>query len=272
MKAASGSRQSAAIALAAMPGLAGAHIVRRLAAGPTNVTWLVEHEARRWVLRLDRPAAGELGLDRENESRVSAAAAATGITPAYAFFDAAAGICLRRFVAGRTCVPEDLRDACRLERLAAVLRRLHGLPPVGKAHDPAAAIRRYAAQVGTRAAVEVAGRALASLEAATVAERPSALCHNDLVAENILETDGQGLILIDWEYAGIGDPWFDLAVVVRHHGLDERLARIFLEAYLERVAAEDEIGQLERQCTFYGSLLQLWNMRTGNPRPGAGFV
>ena len=27
-------------------------------------------------------------------------------------------------------------------------------------------------------------------------------------------------MLIDWEYAGIGDPFFDLAVVVQHHRVE----------------------------------------------------
>jgi len=264
MTAAPDSRESAAKALETLPGLAGARLVRRLAAGPTNVTWLVEHESQRWVLRLDRPAAADLGLARENERRVCTAAAAVGITPEYRVFDSSAGVCLRRFVAGRACVAEDLRDAGRLERLAALLRRLHGLPPVGKPFEPGAAIRRYAAQLGTGKATELARRALACLEATRCPARPAALCHNDLVAENILETEGQSLILIDWEYAGTGDPFFDLAVVVRHHDLGDRLASVFLDAYLGRVAAEDEIGQLERQCTFYSHLLQLWNLRIGD--------
>ena len=106
MTAAPSSRKSAETALAAIPGLDGARVVRRLVAGPTNVTWLVEHLDQRWVLRLDTPAAAELGLDRKNESRACAAVAAAGIAPAYRWFDAAAGICLRHFVDG-------LKGRCR---------------------------------------------------------------------------------------------------------------------------------------------------------------
>ena len=110
-------------------------------------------------------------------------------------------------------------------------------------------------------AVALAQRALASLEATRRSVRPSALCHNDLVAGNILETDGQGLVLIDWEYAGIGDPFFDLAVVVEHHGVRPPVARGFLATYLGRAAQADEVARLERQCRFYGHLLDLWRLR-----------
>ena len=176
-------------------------------------------------------------------------------------FDVSAGVCLRRFLPGRAWTADDLRDAGSLERLAALLRQLHALPPVGEPFDPGAAVRRYAAQLGNPEAAALAERALAVLEDARGGLGRSALCHNDLVAENMLETALGGLVLIDWEYAGIGDPWFDLAIVVRHHDLDARLARGFLDAYLQRTADGEEYGQLVRLCTFYGNLLELWNYR-----------
>lgn len=254
------SRQPAARALASIPGLAGARVVRPLATGPTNTTWLVEHEAKEWVLRLDTPAAADLGLNRETERQNSAAAAAAGITPPYRHFDTAAGVCLRRYLPGRAWTPDDLRDSQSLERLAGLLRRLHALPGAGAPFDPGAAVRRYAARIGNPEAAALAARAVAVLEKAWGGSGRSALCHNDLVAENMLETADEGLLLIDWEYAGAGDPWFDLAVVVRHHGLDERLARGFLAAYLQRTVTGKEYGQLARLCTFYGFLLELWDL------------
>ena len=261
MKQRSPAREVAAQALAAIPGFARARLVRPLAAGPTNATWLVDHQRQHWVLRLDAPAAADLGLNRENERQVCAAAAAAGITPGYRVFDTSAGVCLRRHVPGRAWTADDLRDPRSLERLAALLGRLHALPPVGRPFDPGAAVRRYAGQSGSRAASVLAEQALAALDSARAGATRSALCHNDLVAENVLETADGGLVLIDWEYAGTGDPWFDLAVVVRHHDLAERLARGFLDAYLQRTATAAEYGQLSRLCTFYGCLLELWNLR-----------
>lgn len=50
-------------------------------------------------------------------------------------------------------------------------------------------------------------------------DRPATLLHGDLLPQNILwdlETDGHGVV--DWEYAMIGDPAYDLAIVTRGHG------------------------------------------------------
>jgi thiamine kinase-like enzyme len=243
--------------------MAGARILRLLADGPTNATYLVGNTAGQFVLRLDKAETAALGLDRHNERAVCAAVAAAGLGPAYRHFDPAAGTCLRPFVAGRSLRPADLADPAILRPLAAALRRLHGLAPIGVAYEPLAAARRYAEQLGTPGTSALAEHA-AELHAALERDAASpALCHNDLVCENVLLTEGQDLQLIDWEYAGVGDPYFDLAVVVRHHALNDALAEYFLEAYLGRPPARGESGRLSRQCAFYGCLLELWYLRVG---------
>ena len=109
--------------------------------------------------------------------------------------------------------------------------------------------------------MDLSDRAGEILGRAPDTESVNALCHNDLVAENILRVPGRGLVLIDWEYAGIGDPYFDLAVVVRHHGLGDALTQRFLAVYLGRAPDQPEQARLATQCDFYGCLLALWNER-----------
>lgn len=247
--------------LASIPGMAGASLETALADGPTNTTWLVTREGERWVLRLDKAGAAELELDRASEGAVCERVAAAGFAPRYTVFDAAAGVCLRPFADGASLTADDLRDRRTLDELAEALRRLHALPPVGRAFDPLGAARRYAEQLGTAEAADLARRAQAILASERVTDAAPVLCHNDLVAANIVRTP-RGLLLIDWEYAGIGDAFFDLAVVIRHHGLGDELAEHFLEAYLERAPGEAEWAHLQRQCDFYGVLLDLWNLRT----------
>ncbi len=45
-------------------------------------------------------------------------------------------------------------------------------------------------------------------------------CHNDLLAANFIR-GGDRLWIVDWEYAGMGDPAFDLANFAVSNGLDE---------------------------------------------------
>lgn len=176
------------------------------------------------------------------------------------YFEPAEGLYLREFQAGRSWTQSDLENPENLARLARLLRTLHALEPVGVVFDPLAAARRYAAQLGTEQARSIVGRAEKQVKRFAADSLRPALCHNDLVCQNVLE--GERLMLIDWEYAGIGDPFFDLAVLVQHHGLDKALARCLLENYLGRAAHSDEAEHLSQQCDFYQCLLELWNLRT----------
>jgi thiamine kinase-like enzyme len=68
-----------------------------------------------------------------------------------------------------------------------------------------------------------------------VPERP---CHNDLLNANFID-DGRRLHIVDWEYAGMGDVFFDLANFSVNHELDEDGRDALLEAYFGAVRPAD---------------------------------
>jgi thiamine kinase-like enzyme len=246
--------------LQSIPGFSKARVISRLSAGPTNDSYELEQGSERFVLRVDKAEAARLGLDRGAEKEVCELLASEGLGFAPLWFDTKGGIYLRRFLPGKTWTHRDLHRVENLARLARLLRRLHDLPLVGKPFEPLQAASRYAKQLGTVEAAQIFAE-LAHRHS-QIEDVPPALCHNDLVCGNILE--GRELMLIDWEYAGTGDPFFDLAVVVQHHGLGAGLARHLLGAYLGKAAGETEIRRLAAQCRFYESLLKLWCLRTGS--------
>ena len=55
-------------------------------------------------------------------------------------------------------------------------------------------------------------------------------CHNDLLAANFLH-DGERIVIVDWEYAGMGDPFFDLGNFAVNNELDDAGEERLLEAY-----------------------------------------
>ena len=69
------------------------------------------------------------------------------------------------------------------------------------------------------------------IEAALLADplelRP---CHNDLLNANFID-DGERIRIIDWEYAGMGDPFFDLGNFSINHELTPAEDEILLAAY-----------------------------------------
>ena len=69
-----------------------------------------------------------------------------------------------------------------------------------------------------------------------IPERP---CHNDLLNANFID-DGKRIRIVDWEYAGMGDVFFDLANFSINHELDAKGRRFLLEAYAGSIRPADE--------------------------------
>jgi thiamine kinase-like enzyme len=68
-------------------------------------------------------------------------------------------------------------------------------------------------------------------------------CHDDLLNLNWLEEDVPGEIgeirLLDWEYAGMGDIFFDLANFSHHHRLNDDQVRLLLQEYFGEVTPKN---------------------------------
>jgi thiamine kinase-like enzyme len=116
--------------------------------------------------------------------------------------------------------------------------------------DVPSLLREYAANIRARGSglpggfeeiVRIVGRA-AARPAPAGARRP---CHNDLLAGNLLLAGGRTMI-VDWEYAGMGDPYFDLGNLAVNNDFDERAERELLTAYHGEPPTDERHARLRR--------------------------
>ena len=241
--------------IAGIPELGGARPIRQLTGGETSIKWLLRAENRQFVLRIDRPIAKVLGLDRRTEAEILKVIGVAGIGPRLVWASPEKGVQLCTFVDGETWSLEDARNPALLSMLAHTLARLHDLPAVGGRFDPAGAAKRYADEIATVEAAELASRAIRLAEDLDSGDWPLTLCHNDLVHTNLV---GRGPVrLIDWEYAAIGDPCFDLALVIRHHDLAPPLSERFLAEYAH-AGQPVSTSRLRKNGELYDLLAALW--------------
>jgi thiamine kinase-like enzyme len=113
--------------------------------------------------------------------------------------------------------------------VATTLRQLHGAGRITTVFNPFHVVRAYHEIVRTRELDEPFDYdlALARLDRIESVRsfHPTSFCHNDLLNTNFVY-DGT-LRVLDWEYAGMGDPFFDLANFSANNQLspdaDERL-------------------------------------------------
>ena len=126
-----------------------------------------------------------------------------------------------------------------VEQVGRALARLHAGPGFPARFDSFRVVEVYRATalergVAVPAAYERAKEVADAIERrrAAVAPRP---CHNDLLNANFI--DGDRSWIVDWEYAGMGDPFFDLGNFAVNHELDEEGERRLLRAYGSEDAA-----------------------------------
>ena len=239
--------------------LRGAKILANLGGGPSSDSWLIAAGDKRFVARFDKPLARVLNLDRRAELDVLQIVSSAGIGPEVIWAEPETGILVTSYIPGNALSPSDIRDPLYLKALASTLRMLHSLPPRGPVFAPEKVALVYATAAGTDSAKQIAEQAATLAEELRAIIGQAALCHNDLVHTNIIGSGiGGGTVrLIDWEYAAVGDPLFDLAVVVRHHHFETELAEDFLDAYFQ-TSDKNHFARIEAYCRLYDLLAALW--------------
>src|SRR5258707_2380085 len=203
-----------------IPGCAGAEAPRgvRMLPGGRNVNRSLRIDSRvgRFVLRQRIRQGPRPGADPLREVACRRAADAAAVAPPV--LDAApdGSWILMDYVEGGMWTPQRLQAPEGLRTLGACLQRLHATtPPKGlAAFDPVsiarglakAILERYPAAAAKVNALVARTRQLA-LDCAAFAVTP-VTTHGDLNASNLI---GPAPMLVDWEYAQLADPVYDLA-------------------------------------------------------------
>src|SRR5215213_6895826 len=202
--------------------------------GITNRNFRLRWGGRDCVLRLPGKDTALLGIDRRAEWAATKAAAVAGVGPEPVAFEPRLGCLVTTFIEGRPVTAGELRG--RIPELASALRAIHAGAPLPSAFDPFAIVEAYGRIAAERggaipaAVAELAPSVRAIREALAGPEHVPVPCHNDLLTANLLD-DGSRLRIVDWEYAGMGDPYFDLANLAVNNGFEEPEDRALLAGY-----------------------------------------
>jgi thiamine kinase-like enzyme len=215
--------------------------------GITNRNYRVTLGDEDYVVRLPGKDTALLGIDRQAEREATAEAASLGIAPPIA---AALEDCLvTRFLACRPVEASELADG--VEEIALALHRFHdsGLRLSSRFWVPdllgdyAAVVRRRGGALPD--AYDAALDAAERIEAALPLTQPRA-CHNDLLGGNLIRAQSDGrLMLVDWEYAGMGDPRFDLGNLSVNNGFGEDADDRLLGAYYDEAPSDGRRAALK---------------------------
>jgi thiamine kinase-like enzyme len=218
-----------------------------ITSGITNRNYRVDIGAESFVVRIPGMDTELLGIDRRAELEAAQAAAEAGVAPAVFAFLPDRSCLITRFVEGVPVSTEDLERPHVLDAVVRSIRAIHEMPGLRSTFDPWEVIadhRRVAAERGVDVPpefVDLFGHLediAAAFDAAEIAPAP---CHNDLLNANLIRA-GQRIVIVDYEYAGMDNVFFDLGNFSINNGISEGACARLLAAYF------GEVGPWHEAC------------------------
>lgn len=247
-----------------VPGV-GPFDIGALEAGLVNSSYRVSRDGRTYSLRVAADDSVDLGVDRRWECRILKAASAAGLAPIIERCDPERGVLVAAWMAGRFWSDDEIRQPEVIDAMARLLRRVHALaiPEPARVMSPAAWIGHYLGALRRRGVPvphaehwmsKVQGQ-LALLTAAGPVD--PAVCHSDLHRQNVMIVDRA--VLLDWEYAHVSDPFWDLAGWIGNNDYGEISAARLMATYLGRAPSAGERTRLAALRWLYDYVCLLWS-------------
>ena len=221
-----------------------------LEGGITNRNYLVTLGGNRYVIRVPGKDTSLLGIDRNAEREANENAASLGIAPPVAAQLDDPPCLVTEFVECKEMTAEDLREPETMRSVIGLLRTVHDSgATLPTSFDSFRVVEEYRATAEGRggeipdAFDEAHEQAHAIEETLSGPEHDPVPCHNDLLAGNFLR-GSERIWIVDWEYAGMGDRYFDLANFAINNELDESQHPELLADYFSEEASPRRVATL----------------------------
>lgn len=278
-------RQRRAQAVAAEFAYGGAVEAQEVAvealAGMTNRNYLANALGKRFVVRIPGEGTEEY-IDRKADEEAGRLTSDIGVNAPVVYYDPKTGTQITRFIEGCvTMSAEVFKDPGAVRRAAISFRKLHtsGRKLKNDFNEKTVA-QEYLDVLKARNAQLPDGYEKVQKQADLIRDvlrataQETVPCHNDPAPENLVDT-GERVYILDWEFAGNNDPFWDLADLSVETAFTEEQDRILLEAYLGRPPRESEYGRIVLYKSLAFLLWTLWGVLqhvNANPRPAYHFA
>jgi len=247
---------------AVLPG-AGSIDLEALSAGMISATYRVARDGVAYTLKV---AADErlVGLDPAWELGVLERAGRIGVAPRVVYADPGRAVLITRWVPGRSWSPREVKAAANLGNMAELLRKVHALsvPAPPRMIAPLQWIEIYAKALSRRDLKSDPALRTAALARAELLPNPPhpgrVVCHSDLHTENLLQ-ENESLILLDWEYAHVADPLWDLAGWSANNDFEADVQWSLLTHYLGSAPSSSQWLRFKSLLWLYDYVCLLWS-------------
>lgn len=226
-----------------VPQFASAQIseIQELSGGLTNKNYKIAVDGEYYVLRMGGNETKYLGIDRKVEYECSLLASQIGIAPEPIAFLEPEGYIVARFISGKGIPAEETGNEENIKRVLESMKAYHALDHFPGSFSPFLVAEEYA-KTASSFNVKLPDKMdwylekSLDIETAMYGREPliPRPCHNDLLNLNFID-NGIRIHILDWEYAGMGDIFFDLGNFAVQHEFNDEQDEILLQAYFGEV-------------------------------------
>jgi len=190
--------------------------------GPENKTYKVECGDKTYCVRITQSKQRlYFGLEAKKEAQACQQASAFSIAPTVHSTDHNAEYLITDFFHGRCLTDEDARNSEIMKKYIEAIKLIHNNVKVDRFFSIYDRFYKYieTAKSFERKLPDWLNKVMEQVESIKEMRNDSKIinnvfCHNDIWHGNILY-DGNAICIIDWEFCGYGDGFFDLAHISR---------------------------------------------------------
>jgi thiamine kinase-like enzyme len=243
--------------------------------GLTNLVFRVDLGGEQYALRVPGKGTEEY-INRANEAVAAREAARAGVSPDVLYFDANTGLMVTRLVDNAVTMSPALfkERGSAPARAGLAFRKLHGSGAKFSFHfELFQMIDGYLKVLSTKDVELPNGYhdilRQAEIVRTALAAHPATLapCHCDPLCENFLDT-GERMWIVDWEYAGMNDPMWDLGDLSVEGQFDEAQEEEMIAAYFGGEPTAAQRGRIviyKAMCDLLWTLWGLIQFANNNP-------
>ncbi|SDF49819.1 Thiamine kinase [Limimonas halophila] len=251
----------------ALQGVSEDRITVERLGGLTNLNYLIDADGERFVMRLPGEGTEEY-IDRTIEEHNARVAERAGVNAEVVYFDTGDGLMVTRFIeGGDTMSPETFQTRPGApKRAGEAFRQLHACGESFRfTFEMFSMIDEYLNVLqkenaplpdGYHDAVKEAEAVREALDANPIALKP---CHCDPLTENFID-DGRRMYILDFEYSGMNDPFWDIGDLSVEAGLSAEQDLEMLRAYLGGEPSDGQYGRMVIYKAMSDLLWTLWGL------------
>lgn len=207
-------------------------------------------------------------INRPAEKHNASLMSSIGIAPEIYYYDPKTGSQLCEFIKADTMHPEDFNNNPDVVvKSAEIMRKYHDsglefkstLNPIAKIKEYLEILQENGFDKRYDEWNRIADR-LEKIEEAYKKNPPKLVpCHNDTLAENFMY-DGKVMRVIDWEYGGMNDRFYDMSCVFVENPLNKEHEELYLKTYFGAEPNEEQRARVLINKFLVNAHWSMWSL------------